>query len=392
MSGWKGIRPTIRAVPERFRFQLIDPIIVAGVQGGPSFDYNHLTHRNPRMEMNEVDRRRSYRLPSTPLLVGLTETGDTVSIQVQDIEYWMYVKCPEEWDEAHMRRFFEALSGRTDPDDTDDYRIRADRCQVTRFEKLRAAHFKFWEPDPDDPSKSRRYNYMKIYTRAASDRNRLALRLLKKDLISSLESYRDIHFEVYEHAAAPVQQMLEQLDVSPGDWLEVDRWQVPQRYHTHTQVEVLCRRADLSLPKEKINLSAPMWYASWDIEVYSHHGNFPKAVVKENAILMINTHFRLMNNNRELRRFDVSFHLGPTEPVEGVHIFCFDTELELLDRWRDFIVLDVQPTVMVGYNIEGFDWKYVYARAMANAKGQAGEPQANMRALLPKARPIPKPP
>lgn len=54
--------------------------------------------------------------------------------------------------------------------------------------------------------------------------------------------------------------------------------------------------------------------------------------------------------------------LGSCDPIEGVDVYSCDTEEELLLKWRDIIV-GIDPDVILGYNIFGFDMPYVYERA-----------------------------
>jgi DNA polymerase elongation subunit (family B) len=54
--------------------------------------------------------------------------------------------------------------------------------------------------------------------------------------------------------------------------------------------------------------------------------------------------------------------LGTCDPIEGVDIVQCDTEKELLLRWRDLLVR-IDPDIITGYNIFGFDMSYMFDRA-----------------------------
>lgn len=54
--------------------------------------------------------------------------------------------------------------------------------------------------------------------------------------------------------------------------------------------------------------------------------------------------------------------LGTCEPIDGVEVITCETENELLLQWRDLIVR-LDPDVMTGYNIFGFDFAYLYDRS-----------------------------
>jgi len=45
-------------------------------------------------------------------------------------------------------------------------------------------------------------------------------------------------------------------------------------------------------------------------------------------------------------------------------VLSFDDEVKMLETWRDF-VQQVDPDVVIGYNIAGFDFPYLIDRASA---------------------------
>ena len=48
----------------------------------------------------------------------------------------------------------------------------------------------------------------------------------------------------------------------------------------------------------------------------------------------------------------------------GSQVLSYDSEAEMLDAWRDF-VNEVDPDVVIGYNIANFDLPYLIDRANA---------------------------
>lgn len=60
--------------------------------------------------------------------------------------------------------------------------------------------------------------------------------------------------------------------------------------------------------------------------------------------------------------------LDTCDPIEGVEVFSCKTEKELLLKWRD-VITTLDPDIMIGYNIFGFDMSYLYERAVENDIG-----------------------
>ena len=54
--------------------------------------------------------------------------------------------------------------------------------------------------------------------------------------------------------------------------------------------------------------------------------------------------------------------LKNSDDIEGVHLECYENERDLLIGWSKFIE-KLDPDIMTGYNIWGFDWEYIYERA-----------------------------
>ena len=57
--------------------------------------------------------------------------------------------------------------------------------------------------------------------------------------------------------------------------------------------------------------------------------------------------------------------LGSCDPVDGSVIETVDTESDLLLQWRDLIQKE-NPDVIIGYNIFGFDYEFMFRRAQEN--------------------------
>jgi DNA polymerase elongation subunit (family B) len=55
--------------------------------------------------------------------------------------------------------------------------------------------------------------------------------------------------------------------------------------------------------------------------------------------------------------------LGSCDPIEGVVVECCDTERELILKWCE-LVNKIDPDIMTGYNIFGFDLSYLYDRSL----------------------------
>ncbi len=54
--------------------------------------------------------------------------------------------------------------------------------------------------------------------------------------------------------------------------------------------------------------------------------------------------------------------LGTCDPIDDVDVYCCTTEKELMLKWRE-LILKLDPDIITGYNIFGFDMSYLHDRA-----------------------------
>lgn len=105
--------------------------------------------------------------------------------------------------------------------------------------------------------------------------------------------------------------------------------------------------------------NAPLRIASFDIECLSG-GGFPSAE-RGDPIITISVCHHVAGTAPETAR-SVVFQLNACDPVAGAQVVVCPTERALLERFADHVVA-IDPDVLTGYNINGFDWKYVLTRA-----------------------------
>lgn len=78
-------------------------------------------------------------------------------------------------------------------------------------------------------------------------------------------------------------------------------------------------------------------------------------------IIQIGTTFHVYGSDEIVYKHLVN--LGTCDNIDGIDVVCCSTEDELLMRWKEMI-LDKNPDVLSGYNIMGFDFKYMYDRCL----------------------------
>lgn len=140
---------------------------------------------------------------------------------------------------------------------------------------------------------------------------------------------------------------------------------------TICNVEFDCSYKELQpLPQRTDN--APLVVASFDIECVSEHGGFPSALEPGSPIIQIATTFWRITDAEPYKRHLVC--LGNPAALGGVAVEACKSEAELLLAWANALRTE-QADILLGYNIWGFDFKYIYDRAaLRGALGTRQQP------------------
>ncbi|KAL0350386.1 UNVERIFIED_CONTAM: DNA polymerase delta catalytic subunit [Sesamum radiatum] len=103
---------------------------------------------------------------------------------------------------------------------------------------------------------------------------------------------------------------------------------------------------------------APFRILSFDIECAGRKGLFPEPT--HDPVIQVANLVTLQGEDQPFVRNVMT--LKSCAPIVGVDVMSFDTEKELLLAWRDFI-REVDPDIIIGYNICKFDLPYLIQRA-----------------------------
>jgi DNA polymerase elongation subunit (family B) len=103
--------------------------------------------------------------------------------------------------------------------------------------------------------------------------------------------------------------------------------------------------------------------ASFDIECMSESGNFPEAKNDNDPIIQIGTVFSYYGESEPFYKHMITLN-GCTKikALEDVDIECYKTEKKVLMAWTS-LIQRLDPDVITGYNINGFDFEYIKDRA-----------------------------
>jgi DNA polymerase delta subunit 1 len=184
--------------------------------------------------------------------------------------------------------------------------------------------------------------------------------------LEEMKECRPRGLKIYEKNLDPVLRFMHRSEIKSTGWLQVPDNASPG--HDSTCDIDLCVSDWRTLKPVDRDDIAPLRIASLDIESYSESGAFPNAFKEKDVC------FQVAVTTKEFGRegyFDRKCFC--VKQTTGSECESFDTEREMLERLGQYI-RELDPDIVTGWNIFGFDLEYLYTRAVVTVAG----PDAHM--------------
>ncbi len=187
--------------------------------------------------------------------------------------------------------------------------------------------------------------------------------VLKKPLKVIGVSVKELFYTLYESNIDPILRLCHIRDIKPVGWVKLpaDNFKIVKKMNRETRCQYeFVIDWDKIGPATNPNIG-PMIVASFDIECVSMDGSFPTAHRKDDAVIQIGTTVHYHGQKDCFLRHIIT--LGKSDLIEGVVVESYETEHEVLCAWTR-LIQRLDPDILTGYNIWGFDLKYMYDRAV----------------------------
>ncbi|PSR90586.1 hypothetical protein PHLCEN_2v4879 [Hermanssonia centrifuga] len=176
--------------------------------------------------------------------------------------------------------------------------------------------------------------------------------------------FRDV-VDTYESNVPYALRFMIDTKVVGMNWIEVPAGKyklLKEGKRSHCQIEINVRWDQFisHAPEGNWSKIAPLRILSFDIECAGRKGIFPEANI-DPVIQIANMVTRQGESKPFIRNV---FTLNTCSHIVGSQVLSFDDEAKMLQAWRDF-VNEVDPDVVIGYNISNFDLPYLTERAHA---------------------------
>ena len=170
--------------------------------------------------------------------------------------------------------------------------------------------------------------------------------------LASMKECRPRGLKVYEKNLDPILRFMHRSNIKSTGWMRADG---SPNHNSTCQIDMYVPDWRRLTPVERDDI-APLRITSLDIEAYSESGSFP------NAFNAKDTCFQVALTTREFGREGyIDRKCLCVKDTPGHE--SFDTEREMLERLGDYLT-KLDPDIVTGWNIFGFDLEYLYTRAV----------------------------
>ncbi|CAN6476022.1 unnamed protein product [Victoria cruziana] len=283
-------------------------------------------------------------------IFGVTREGHSVCCHVHGFEPYFYISCPDGMGPDDISKFHQILEGRMKEANRNSKVPRF----ILRMEVLQKRSIMYYQ-------EQKFHAFLKIVvalpTIVASCRG-----ILERGI--QIDGLGLKSFITYESNVLFALRFMIDCNIVGGNWIEVPsgRYRRSVRCMTYCQLEVDCLYSELisHAPEGEFSKMAPFRILSFDIECAGRKGLFPEPT--HDPVIQVANLVTLQGEDHPFVRNVMT--LKSCSPIVGVDVMSFDTEREVLLAWRDF-VREVDPDIVIGYNICKFDLPYLIERADA---------------------------
>jgi DNA polymerase delta subunit 1 len=184
--------------------------------------------------------------------------------------------------------------------------------------------------------------------------------------LADLKECRPRGLKVYEKNLDPVLRFMHRSEIKSTGWVNVPENASPG-HDSSCDIDLCVSDWRTLKPVDRDDI-APLRIASLDIESYSESGAFPNAFKEKDVCFQVAVTTKEFGRQEYLDR-----KCFCVKQTNGAECESFETEREMLERLGRYL-RELDPDIVTGWNIFGFDLEYLYTRAVVTVAG----PDAHM--------------
>ena len=291
---------------------------------------------------NEYENKykpKNYRFVITGY--GVTDEGYSVQIDINNFKPFFYCSVPKDWTSYNIKRFIN--------------KVKANLRNADGLNCIKSVYKKELYFFKNNES------FKKLYFEFNSQKCYYETRKLLENGLKLTSKFTFIP-ELYECNIPQMLRFFHKKNIQPSGWIKVVRKKLKtiKTKNSKCNYHFSCDYDNVEFINK--NKFAPFLIGCFDIECTSLDGSFPNPQRPEDKVIQIGTTIHKYGDKECFMKHIAV--LGECEDIEGVHIECYKTEKELILGWADLVSKHLDLDILSGYNIWGFDFMYLYERAV----------------------------
>jgi len=279
------------------------------------------------------------------MLFGKTRENKSVYVHVDGFTPYFYVEMDQRWRGNIIKKIMEQIKNTVS---------KKHRNGLLSYKLIKKHKFYGFTNDEE-------FTFLQIIFKSYDAMRSYAYAFTNKHKMLYISTQRLVTFTLYESNINPIIRFLHIQKLDPVGWIRITKehmTEFKQNYKTGATDINACCRWDHIEPLECHDI-LKFKIMSFDIECTSEDGNFPCNRDGDN-IIQIGLTFSLLGESECYKKIILCFR--KTAKISGATVLSFDTEPELLLAFTN-VVRKEDPDFITGYNIFGFDYKYMKERA-----------------------------
>lgn len=274
---------------------------------------------------------------------GRTKDDKSVSLKITGYTPFFFVEIPGHWKDTAIKRFIDYVKTKVYGKHVNNL-IAYDTVKKHKLYGFTAG---------------KKFKFLRLVFRTSESMRKYSWIFTSKHKIPGIAP-TFTEFKLYESNIPPMLRFMHIKELNSCGWIEVKKDKYIKGSKREFNVDIVAEVDWNNVQNYEDTSISKLRILSYDIECTSGDGSFPQANRDTDKIIQIGSTFSY--NGEEECYFKHIITLGSCDEIEGVEVESYETEAEVLLAWQK-MVIRTDPDIITGYNIFGFDNKYVYDRA-----------------------------
>jgi DNA polymerase elongation subunit (family B) len=279
-------------------------------------------------------------------LFGRTEDEKTISVSIKNFKPFFFIKLDRKYNSIQQSQLIQEVKKNVWPK-----KLQSGLIKYRLEEHCDFYHF----------SNFTKFNFIRLEFSSLSSYKAYE-RVFKKKLFVPYVSKQKLKYKVYESNIIPYLRLLHIKDLRSVGWIQIDKYELVKEIVKKTTSEIEIETDFMNLiPLNDIIKSQKFTILSFDLECTSGDKiSFPTPEKPSDKVIQIGLTMSRYGEDECYSKYILT--LNGCTPLEGIDVKSYDTEEELLLAFQKLII-ELDPDFITGYNIFGFDFKYLYVRS-----------------------------